>query len=54
MGQRKTKIDRARSAHTQKHKLGEGSTLRVQDRGHNVSGKLLTCVYFNKGACIQK
>ena len=47
------KIDRVRRAHAQRHVVGQGSSHRAQDKGSNGS-RVFPCVYFNKGACLQK
>ena len=47
------KIDRVRRAHAQRHVVAQGSTHKAQDKGSN-GGRVFPCVYFNKGACLQK
>ena len=47
------KIDRVRTAHAQRHIVGQGSSQRAQDKGSN-GDRVFPCVYFNKGACLQK
>ena len=45
------KIDRVKRAHAQRHVVGQGSAQRVQAR---VQSRVFSCIYFNKGACLQK
>ena len=47
------KIDRVRRAHAQRHIEGQGSMKRNQDKGTSGTGKVLPCMYFNKGMCMQ-
>ena len=47
------KVDRVRRAHAQRHVVGQGNTYKAQDKGSN-GGKVFPCVYFNRGACLQK
>ena len=47
------KIDRVRTAHAQRHLVGQGATQKAQDKGSN-GGRVFPCVYYNKGACLQK
>ena len=47
------KIDRVRRAHAQQHVVGQGNVQKAQDKGSN-GGRVFPCLYFNKGACLQK
>ena len=46
------KIDSVPHAHAQRHSTSQYSSQRGQDK--QVSGKVTTCVYYNKGVCSQK
>ena len=47
------KIDRVRRAHAQHHISASHGTSRNGGKTHG-SGKMVPCVYFNKGSCMQK
>ena len=47
------KIDRVRRAHAERHSVDQNSTQRAQNKGSN-GDKAFPCVYFNKGACLQR
>ena len=48
------KIDRIRRAHAQRHITGQGSRNRSQDKSTYGTGRVVLCIYFNKGMCMQK
>ena len=45
---------RIRRAHAQRHITGQDSMNRSQDKSTSGTGKVLPCIYFNKGMCMQK
>ena len=47
------KIDRVRRAHAQRHLPASDGSSRNGEKTHG-SGKMVPCVYFNKGSCMQK
>ena len=47
------KIDRVCRAHAQKHLTGQGPMNRNQDKSTSSTGRVVPCIYFNKGVCMQ-
>ena len=48
------KIDRVCRAHAQRYITGQGSMNRSQDKSTSGTGRVVPCIYFNKGMCMQK